>query len=228
MRSSREMDRRPRFDALFNASFDRGDASDMSPYKRVPAVVGSGVTFTSRSAVFDGSANAVITYPDASELEVAPFTVAFWARISGSASRVSLVAKNGSGAYLGWYIHFIGTSAGSNGISVATNTNSTNWRGAWTGSPATYGDNTLRHYIATVDNINNTANWNLYVNGASVSLTKFAQGNVTTVANAEPLAIAGFTTPNQTARLNGAINSVIMLNRAITASEAMSLYSSEV
>lgn len=225
--ASRDLDRMPQFGTLLLASFNRGDASDLSWAKRTPTV-SAGATFVGRAADFGGTSTAVITYPDDSLFETVPLTVSFWARIDSSSTRVALVSKCASTAapetFRGWYVHFAGTSAGSFGILVSTNTNGTNTRYSYTGSPTTYGDGTWRHFVWVCNSLNTSSDWRLYVNGAAVSLTHASVGTVTTLANSEPVTLGGFTTPNQTARLDGALDQVIIYNRALTAAEAGALY----
>lgn len=220
---NRHPDRMIQSDLLLNVSFNRGDATDRSWANRTPTV-SSGATAAGRFFDFDGTTNAVVTYPDDAVWDNVPFSVSFWGRIDVSTSRMSLIAHNGTAAFLGWYIHFLGTAVGSNGITVVTNTNASNYRIGYTGSPTTYGDGTWRHFVWVCDNINTTTNWRLYVNGASVTLTYLTLGTVTSIANAEPLTLGGFTTSNQTARLNGALDDVRIYNRALTATEAAQIY----
>ncbi len=222
-------DARPPWDAIKLVSFNRGDASDRS-WLNQTATTSAGVTFPAgyRVADFDGSSSAVITYPDTGDFEAAPATLMFWARIDSSSPRVSLVAKNTSTAapvfYRGWYCHFIGTAAGSNGLTIVTETDSTNYRILYSGSATTYGDGTWRHYAWACDSISSNAGWVFYVNGEAISMTSLTLGSVTTVANGEPLTLGGFTTANQTARLNGALDDVRIYNRVLSANEIGAIY----
>lgn len=218
---------RPPYNALLLVSGNGADASDRSNYARSPTV-GAGVTFPSRVLDFDGGTTAVVTYPDAAEFESAPFSVAFWARIDSSSTRVSLVAKNTTTAspelYRGWYIHFIGTAAGSNGMIVTCNKNTTNYQLLYSGNATTYGDGTWRHFAWTCDSISSNANWKFYVNGALISMTSLTAGTTNDLSNGEPLTLGGFTTLNQTARLNGALDEVWIGDTVLSAAEVYNLY----
>lgn len=218
--------RRP-YGLILAAGLRNATGQDFSSSARTPTV-GAGVTFPSGVADFDGTSSAVLTYPDSNDFEAAPFTVSFWARIDSSSTRVSLVAKNTSTAapvfYRGWYVHFIGTAAGSNGLTIVTETDASNYRILYSGSATTYGDGTWRHYAWSCDSIAANTGWVFYVNGAAVSMTSLTSGSVTTVANGEPLTLGGFTTANQTARLNGALSDVRVYNRILTAAEVGAIY----
>jgi hypothetical protein len=224
---SRNPDRMIQSDLLLNVSFNRGDASDRSSATRTPAA-SAGATFTSPFCDFDGTSSAVITYPDDAAFESAPFSVSFWARIDSAVTRVSLVAKNTTTAapetYRGWYVQYGGSAVGSFGIAFVTETNAANYRIATTGNAATYGDGTWRHFVCVCDSINTTTNWRIYVNGVSVSLSFITLGTVSSIASTEPLTLGGFSTLNQTARLNGALDDVRIYNRALSASEAAAIY----
>lgn len=228
--ASDSSDRKPAWDALLLTSYNRGDATDATSYVRTPTV-SAGATFPAgyQVADFDGSTSATITYPDDAAFESAPFSVIFWARIDSSTSRINLIGKNTTTAspetYRGWYIHFVGTSAGSQGIAFVCGTNGVNWRGKNISGTSGYGDAVWRHYAVICDSISDFTNWKIYINGVDQSLSIWGnQGTVSTVANGEPFTIGGLTTLNQTARFNGALDDVRIYNTVKTAAEIGAIY----
>lgn len=220
-------DRRPTWDALLLASFDRGDATDRSFYNRTPTAL-SGATAATRCFDFDGTTNAQVTYPDAAELDVSPMTIAFWCRIdSGNAGRVNLVGKNVDTAVLanwkGWYVHH---DTATFGLMVATSEDAaTKYKVRHYPSATTWNDGTWRHIVWTMPDKNAPSGWTLYINGASVTTSDASgAGTVSTMDTSEPLKLGGKNTSNQNKYLNGALDDLRIFSRVLTAAEVAGIY----
>lgn len=220
-------DRRPPWDALLLASFDRADATDRSSYNRTPTV-SSGATIATRCMDFDGTSNAQVSYPDAAELDVSPMTIAFWVRIdSGNAGRINLIGKNVDSATLaswkGWYIHHLTTTYG---ILIATEEDAlTKYRVRYYATATSWNDGVWRHLAWVMPDKATSSGWVFYVNGAAVSTTDASgAGTIATIDTAELLKVGGKTTNNQDKYLNGALDDIRIFSTAKTAGEIAEMY----
>lgn len=216
-------------EAIFAGTFDKGDANDSSALNRTPTV-SSGATFINGVIDFDGTANAAVTYPDSADFDSTELSVSFWARIDGGNLRMNLIAKSATGftpaRSRGWFVHFYGTSVGSYGMAFWAATNESNYRLLYTGSPTTYNNSTWRHFVFVRDNLNDTTNWRIYVNGVSVSTSLLSAGTLTTLDSTEVFRLAGSSIYNQSTRLNGALDDVLIFNKVLSEENARELYRS--
>jgi len=221
-------DRFPPYDAIKLVSFNRGDASDRSFLAQTPTT-SAGVTFPAayRVADFDGTSSAAITYPDTAEFESVPLTICFWLRIDSATNlRCNLIGKHAvttSGASArGWYIHW--SPGFGHGVAFAEDGLS-KYRFKSTGL-SSHNDNTWRHVVFTINSTTSSSGWVAYINGASVSTTSSDGGGaITTIANADPLQVAGINWQTGTmTRLNGAMDDIRIFNRILTANEIGAVY----
>lgn len=218
----------PPADAIKLVSFNRGDASDRS-WLNQTATTSAGVTFPAgyRTADFDGTSSAAITYPDDTAFEAVPLTVCFWARIdTANTLRCNLVGKHvvttvgASGR--GWYIHW--SPSFGHGV-VFADDGLTKFKARTTGLTA-HNDGTWRHLAFTIDSVTSSAGWVAYVNGAAVTFTGAdGAGTVTTFANTDPLQVAGLNWQSGSmTRLNGAMDDLRIYNRVLSSAEIGAIY----
>lgn len=215
---------RPPYNALLLVSGNGADASDRSNYARTPTV-GAGVTFPSRVLDFDGGSNAVVSFPDNTDMETFPMSLSAWIRIDAYTGFRSLISKISQASnYIGWHFYYgPGLSRGlafghtnHTGLPVVTN-----YRQAWTASGA-LSAGTWYHVGATIDAFGNVPL--LYVNGVSQSVTSAAGGTIASQANSEPVRLGGLGGPDFTQRHDGALDDVHIYNTVLTASEMYNLY----
>jgi len=215
-------DKRPPWDAIKLVSFNRGDATDRSWLAQTPTT-SAGVTFpaTYRVADFGGTSTAVISYPDAPELENPPFTLACWIRIDAYTGYRAIASKIAqSGTYNGWHLYY-GPSI-SRGLALGHSNSGLIFRQAWTASgELTAG--TWYHVAATLSALNATAV--LYVNGVAKSVTTGSGGTVTDMASTELFRIGGKGgTEAGWSYHDGAIDDFRMFSSVLTADQIGQIY----
>lgn len=230
---ARRLDKSPPTETLLMAAFDRGNAADSSSFNRSPTV-SSGATFIAGAVDFDATSNAVITYPDATELETPPLSVFGWWRndAATNANGISIITKasiatSPSNSYRGWYLSYVSGTTGSLGLRVSIVENTFNKFHTW-GNRTLYQDGVWRHIGFTLATVGATPK--LYVNG--VLQTVFYSGGgypaqaATTIATSDPVRLAGRGYSEQNTYLNGALDDVIILGRELSAADVMEIYRS--
>lgn len=212
-------DRRPPWDALLLASFDRADATDRSSYNRTPTV-GSGATIATRCMDFDGTSNGVVSYPSTGETANPPFTLLSWIRIDAYTGYRAIASKIAqSGTYNGWHWYY-GPGL-SRGLALGHSNSGSVFRQAWTAS----GDltaSTWYHVAATLSALNATAL--LYVNGVAKSTSTSTGGTVADMSGTDLLRLAGKGGPDFTSYHDGALDDFRFHNRVLSASEIYEAY----
>lgn len=214
--------------ALLLVSGDRGDATDRSSYSRTPTV-SSGATFATRAIDFDGTSNAVITYPDANELETFPLSVAGWWRndASTNANGVSLITKASIAAspsvnYRGWYFTYITGTTGALGLRVSIVEDTFDQYRTWS-NRTSYDDSTWRHIAFTLDTVGGTPA--IYVNGVAQTLyASLGPVAPTTVVTPDPVRLGGRAYFEQNTYFNGALDNVRIYSRVLSAVEINGAY----
>lgn len=221
-------DRRPSWDALLLTSFDRGDATDRSSYARVPTV-GSGATVSTRTYDFDGTANAVISYPDNTETEVFPLTVMAWVYIdtyTGFRAILNKMTQTGTAAtYTGWHFYY-GPGISRGLVFGWAEETFTKFRAYYT-STGTLAAGAWYHVAATAASFSATPV--LYINGVAQSTTSGSgAGVIATIANSEPVRIAGKGAQDAGwSYHDGKIDDVRIYNRVLSAVEIHAIYAEE-
>lgn len=221
-------DLHPPWDAIKLVSFNQGSAADRSWMAQTPTT-SAGVTFPAgyRTADFDGTSNAVVTYPDVTELEIVPMTVSFWVRIdSATANRCNLVGKHNvtavASAARGWYVHW----SPSFGHGVAFVEDGITKFKSRVSNRTTDNDGVWRHLAVTIDTFAVSSGWVFYVNGSSVTFTAWdGAATPTTTATTDPLMVGGINWQSGSmTRLNGALDDVRIYSRVLTANEIAAIY----
>ena len=217
-------DRRPPWDAELLASMTVG-GRDTSKNLQTPTV-GSGVSFTrsAKTADFDGTSNAVISYADVVAVDSVPLSVMAWVYIDTYTSYRNFVSKHtqsGTGdSYRGWNLYHGGGI--SRGLAFGrTENGTTKYRQYWS-AVGTLTTATWYHVCATCSDLNSAPV--LYINGASQSLSSSTIGTVTTIATSEPIRIGGKGAPDFTAYHDGMITGVRVYSRELTADEIAGIY----
>lgn len=219
-------DLHPPWDAIKLVSFNQGSAEDRSWMAQTPTT-SAGVTFPAgyRTADFDGTSNAVVSYPDNAEMETFPMSLSAWIRIDSYTGFRSIISKITQATnYIGWHFYYgPGVSRGlafghtnHTGLPVLTN-----FRQAWTAS-GTLSAGTWYHVGMTIDALGNVPL--LYINGVSQSVTSTGLGTIASQANSDPMRLGGLGGPDFTQRHDGGLDDVRIYSRVLTANEIGAIY----
>lgn len=225
---SRHPDRMPTWDLLLNVSFDRGDASDVSPLATTAGTLNGNAAVSGRVVVLDGTGDYV-SYADTAKLDLpSAFTVSCWFEPStpGSVSRSICGKYNSTGNQRSYYI-VAGYGVGYWDVVISatggtlSGTTALNYRFSHTIPSSGW-----HHLACTVDtNAASGDRIRLWVDGAEVAETIVQNHSAFTPYN-NSLALEVGTIAGGTNGWKGNLDDFRIYRRALSAAEVGSIYAS--